>query len=898
MKLRRKLAAVLAATMIVSAVPVVTMAATSNSVNCNITVRDGSKLGYNSSKLTVLGASSERTTVSAIAVNDLNNPSYETRIIPNLELYPKNTENAGTSGQTFFVELEDGDFNFEAFAAAYLNASAVNSTTRKFTSMDALASDTIRIYTAGGTAYAYNKSNVRNSEISSAHVTSLGASAESFVKNSKKLRYEVSASTYADFTLLSDDTMRVDVYGTWRGTNTATADAILVPLFVKAGSTQVKVKIDAANTFITSETKTIGTANEDGKELTITVDDAKTSISVDGGEISKLIVTEEVIGALKNADTRKIKLELPSSSDLEWKLSDVKANGKRGFSGTALKADGTSVSTVDYVVPVSYGTTGRNGSTDKQVLIVELPQWSDNNSRGVIELTGLTVRPTDDEAKTGELSVKVSAVNDDDLLKSKSITVGVVADYSVSLTCEKPASVKAGRSALVNDYSVEVVLAESVKDAFTTGRDISFTLENGYIVGAADILNYVDDNKVAESSPKSNTYKQAALATIQHLVDEEDIKFEEDGKHAKITDVEVNTNGQVIGFTLDGDSLCHTSYDKDERLDDEQRDDIKITMPVAACLEATGEVKLEVSGRALAQVGKEEKVTCKIADVTSPIKVDVTAAELKVGLQDQTSGSIVISETEKGMIERGTIVLDANPDEVRGIKFQSVPKVEATGIKVGDVELSSDKKYVYIEVEKTSTEAGKITISDVSFTTDRTVPQGTFDVRIYGTSLSDEQLKTYEEVVNDKYVVKDFIKITTPNTEDVKNNGLAAVTSTFTLGSTKYTVDGKEFEMDAEAYAEDGRTMVPVRYIAEAFGIEKSNVLYANQVATIIAGDKIVQVTMGSNILTVNGAKIQMDAAATVKNGRAYVPMKFIAAALGVNVAYDADTKVVTFSNK
>ena len=867
MKLRQKLAAVMAASMIVTAVPVVTMAATYTKINTEKNVRDGSTLGYGTSKIILNEGTEEQTTVSAISLNDGATSK-------NCFSYLSITPQSDCTDSSFFIELTDATFNYAAYLAASLNDST-------FGSMSDFNTGAISVYEKGGIAYSYTAGATTG--------VSLGKSAKDLVKNEVILTYEVptraATSPYAEFTIIDDTTMRVDVYGSWQAaTKTTDGTKLIVPLLVEADSTQVKVKIDADDSSFASEEVGIGVTNEDGKELTITADDAKTAIPVDGGEISKLVITEEILGAITDSENRQIKLELPSSADLEWKLTDIKATGKRGFAGLT-----------DEDVEAEYGTSGRYNNTDKQVLIITLPNWTDNSARGVIELEGLTVRPTEKTAKTGELSIQVSAVDDKDLVKEKSLVVGVVTEYGVALTCEKPATVKAGRSAIVNKYSIEATLSENVKDSMVTGRDIKFTLENGYIIGAADIIT---DSDAEEFSPKSSAYKEEALKVVQQLVKDEKIKFSKDGKHAKITDVEVNKDGQVIGFTVDGDSIANQSKKEEERFSDDEKDLLKVKMPVAASLSATGEVKLTVSGRAFAQLGQEESISCKIADIVAPVKVEMTAAELKVGLQSQTTGSIVITETDKGMIERGTIIVDANPQEVAGIKFQSVPKVEATNLKVSDVELSANKKYLYIEVEKTSTEAGSISISDIAFTTDRTVPEGTFPVRFYGDALTDEAIKTYDEVLFDKYVVEDFIKITTPNTEDIKNGALKAVTSSFTLDSTKYTVDGVEYEMDAKAYAEDGRTMVPVRYVAQAFGIDASNVLYANQVATIIAGEKIIQVQMGSNILTVNGAQIQMDTKAVVKDGRAYVPMKFIAAALGVNVSYDDATKTATFSNK
>ncbi|MBU3805239.1 MAG: copper amine oxidase N-terminal domain-containing protein [Candidatus Cellulosilyticum pullistercoris] len=849
MKLRQKLAMVLAAAMVVTSVPVVTMADTSNSLRNTVKVRDGSKMGFGTTGDVILNVGTdEQTTVTAYTINESKNAEYEKRYIPNLELYPKDDYDLGETVETFFVELEDGEFSYEAYLAAVQGLDG--ETFEKVTDLGGS-----KLYKDGDYIYDGDYD---------------GAKPSVAIKG-EKLVFKNAKGGTATMTITGSKQMRVDLKGEWVTSNKSqAATPIIVPLFVNAKGSQVKVKVDGADSFVSSGTYSVGYENEDGKELSVAVDDAKTAITVDGGEISKLILTEEVLSAIVDSKNRQIKLELPGSSDLAFSTRGIKATGKRGFYGK--EAD----------LIAEYGTSGRNNTTDKQILIITLPEWEDNTARGVIELTGIKVIPTGKVASEGDVNVTISANDDDDFIKEKDYVVGVVKEYGISMTCEKPATIKAGRSAIVNKYSAKFVLEENVKDSLVDDRAITFTLENGYIIGALDIVGATDDH----ISAKSDAYYNRAFNAVKQLLKDEKIKCKGDAKKYTLKSVEVNAKGQVIGFTLDDLEEVKVS-DKDK---------LEITIPVAASLQATGEVKVVASGRALAEMGEEEELSCKVADIVSPITVDVEAAELKVGLQTQDTGKIVIKETDKDMFTKGTIVLYTG--ETYDIRFEKTPKVEATGIKVSDVTLSSNKKLLYIEVEKTSKEAGSISITDLAFTTDRTVPEGAFDLKLWGDALTDEAVKEYKDSLYDNYVVEDFIKITTPNTEDLKTGALKAVTSTFTIGSTTYTVDGVANTMDAPAYLKDNRTMVPVRYLAYAFGLDTSNVLYGNSTATIVAGEKIIQVTVGSDIMTVNGAQIKMDTKAELVNGRAYVPMKFIAAALGITASWDSASQTATFSNK
>ena len=89
---------------------------------------------------------------------------------------------------------------------------------------------------------------------------------------------------------------------------------------------------------------------------------------------------------------------------------------------------------------------------------------------------------------------------------------------------------------------------------------------------------------------------------------------------------------------------------------------------------------------------------------------------------------------------------------------------------------------------------------------------------------------------------------------------------------------------------------LPVRYVAYALGVAAENILWDGKTATLIKGDKVVQVTAGSKVMVVNGASINLDAAPELKDGRTMPPFRWIAWAFGAAVDWDAETQTVTMN--
>ena len=94
---------------------------------------------------------------------------------------------------------------------------------------------------------------------------------------------------------------------------------------------------------------------------------------------------------------------------------------------------------------------------------------------------------------------------------------------------------------------------------------------------------------------------------------------------------------------------------------------------------------------------------------------------------------------------------------------------------------------------------------------------------------------------------------------------------------------------DEKPFIQDGRTYIPVRFVAEALGADVS---WSHEIqgAVIKKNNMELQLPIGSNIMTVieDGivSQVKMDVATMKQNGRTLVPIRFVAEALGAWVSF------------
>lgn len=109
----------------------------------------------------------------------------------------------------------------------------------------------------------------------------------------------------------------------------------------------------------------------------------------------------------------------------------------------------------------------------------------------------------------------------------------------------------------------------------------------------------------------------------------------------------------------------------------------------------------------------------------------------------------------------------------------------------------------------------------------------------------------------------------------------------------KIMVSGKEIKPETPAYIENGRTMVPLRFISEALG---EKVDWNAETKSVIIGDNKAVLAIGSKEIDANGKKLTIDSPAVIKNSRTFVPLRAISEILGAKVDWDGATKTVSIT--
>jgi len=232
-----------------------------------------------------------------------------------------------------------------------------------------------------------------------------------------------------------------------------------------------------------------------------------------------------------------------------------------------------------------------------------------------------------------------------------------------------------------------------------------------------------------------------------------------------------------------------------------------------------------------------------------------------------------------------------------GASFAKTPTVSAEG-ELGIDKVDKSGGTLTITLDGTSVEAGVIEISDIYVTTDRTVPEGDFKLYVSGKGNTRNAL-TDNAGANDFDVAtitsKVIAKCVTPAPVD-GTTGAAA--GQFKIDSNIYQLNGVAKVMDVAPYIKSGRTYVPVRYLGYALGVAEADVVWdeGSQKVTLTKGDNVVELTIGSTTITVNGEAQTVDVAPEITNGRTMLPARYVAEGLGYVVGWDPATRTVLIS--
>jgi hypothetical protein len=114
------------------------------------------------------------------------------------------------------------------------------------------------------------------------------------------------------------------------------------------------------------------------------------------------------------------------------------------------------------------------------------------------------------------------------------------------------------------------------------------------------------------------------------------------------------------------------------------------------------------------------------------------------------------------------------------------------------------------------------------------------------------------------------------------------------IGLSMAYIDQQQLTLEAPPYISKGTTMVPLRFISDAFKakIEWFSIGKGRIILTVPT--KSIQLDIGEKFAFINGEKLPLQAPPEIKTGRTFVPVRFIAEGLGARIEWKADTQQIT----
>ena len=652
----------------------------------------------------------------------------------------------------------------------------------------------------------------------------------------------------------------------------------------------IKVALRTVLTKTSAGTK--ATVAVDSDDLDLSTDDITFVTVQDTGIKATLKKVAEVAEEETTELEKDLKIETAAGDFVENQEFEIKVS-----SGFELKYGNTNVA--DYTI---------RQEDDDNKLIVKI---NNANIGDTLTINAKDIIIDAADAKVGavaKLTVKAMAntsVPGTFKATADAVEAAKVVDQTVTLSVDEDddvpviySGVDVNNDGITDDsdhLSLEVTLKETAKSSLDVKKAFNLDLPEGV---------YVTDVKVKKTDNVEINGK-----TGSSIKDEFEKAYKE---------------GEYDGFEFARRSFVDTDNKADAM-------ELSFKLELVAEPDFTGDVKLTLEGDAF---DKKQEVT--IAKFVAPYTVEASQNDLIIDYRNtKVPTNIVVKEAEEGLWKKNlefTFGIDKFDDD----DFEN--DATYTVDNKSDLEIKEAKKGLGFKVDtESSDEPAAVTISDISLYMSRSIAAGTYDLQLitnaninmYAEALATTEATKVDKITDAfgtveepaKYTVaedKDFndgtkINKDTVDYATVKEGFINVITAgrdqddaSFTKKvvvpvGEKYLIAGEEqVALDVPAYiSAAGYTMLPVRAVATALGINNNNVLWnqASKTVTILYGQRIITMVAGQKVVTVNGNTIPASATVQIKDGRTFLPMRDLATALGVtDITWDAATKTATMN--
>ncbi|MCK5848695.1 MAG: copper amine oxidase N-terminal domain-containing protein [Caldisericia bacterium] len=116
------------------------------------------------------------------------------------------------------------------------------------------------------------------------------------------------------------------------------------------------------------------------------------------------------------------------------------------------------------------------------------------------------------------------------------------------------------------------------------------------------------------------------------------------------------------------------------------------------------------------------------------------------------------------------------------------------------------------------------------------------------------------------------------------------------IGLKTATINGEEVILDEAPYINNGTTMVPLRFIGEAFNAEIEWFNIEKGRIEIRLGEDVIQLDIGKTIAYINDEEKVLTVPPEIKSGRTFVPIRFVSEALGAKIEWNGALQTITIT--
>ncbi len=604
------------------------------------------------------------------------------------------------------------------------------------------------------------------------------------------------------------------------------------------------LKVGAAATTSVKETMTVTVNYKVTEEANVTVDIDGMSSGVTSQE--GLIIAKGAAGATKTTiGSVKVIGEATSpiaEITIEETAGDSLVLGNEGKLKLPANFEWVQAPTVSVYGGISSASAIIN-SNDKRELTVKVLVDNGTTARGGIILSGATITPTTD-AKVGEVNMAVNSISGD--WSSESVKVADYKAYGVTVKLDKetvPTLVSGQHSTNSDSDDTKLqtlVIKEDVTASLLGNRKFKVTFPS-----AVKITGY--DGTVVSG----NAY------TVL------------DGPNYK-------TNDKSEVEFLMGASTSGTT-----------KAEYKIKFWVSIDPSYAGDIEATLSGKALPQ---DYKIV--LGKAVKPATFTVVQKDVKLGLMKQAVGDIVVTEPKAGYWAVGTKVVVTFPT---GITVDTDPTIKVTKGDIEIKDLSKVDSYEFTVKSESSAAPAEVSFTGGTVKLDRTLAEGEYKVNVAGSAVV-KNFGTGNALHDVSGVGKQVtFRVITPAPGDTKVGEKVVFTidsMDYMVGAAKVTSDVAPYINEQGRTMLPLRAFASALNVP-ADNIVWNE---ATRSVVIFKGDATIKVVIGEMKFTKNGTEVGMDTMAVIKNGRTMMPLRAVAQALGATIVWDEATRTVTIN--